>query len=165
MTEPAEGDRADRNAQPKLDPADREDLARAVDDPERRGIKERRRADQHRGQSDKAVKGSHQLRHRGHLDAPRGDEPDRPADGDRDGDLSDRGDVVDRKRRRDGDRHARHAEAVAALAGGGARQPAQGEDEAHPRDEIGDHDPRRDGGRGIMHRCDPSSCTSPASAP
>ena len=41
------------------------------------GIEEGRRADQHRRHADQAVEGRDQLRHRGHLDAPRGDQADR----------------------------------------------------------------------------------------
>ena len=50
-------------------------------------------AHEDRSQSDQRVKRRHQLRHRRHLDAPRGDQADRPADCDRDKDRAERRDV------------------------------------------------------------------------
>ena len=155
-----EGDRANRDAKAHLDPAGVVD-ALGSEDPERIGIEIGGRADQHRGHADEAVEGGDELRHRRHLDAPRGDEADRAADGDGGDDFGQAGDLVDEQRRADGDRHADHAEPVAPLAGGRARQPAQGEDEADTGDEIGDEDPGR-GRDGSLHPSGPSSCTSPA---
>ena len=154
-----EGYRTDRDAQAHLDPALGEDHA-AFSNAERAGVEERRARYQHRRHADQRMKRRNQLRHGGHRDPPRGDDADRCAKQDGSGDfryrqpiglpariicaiaiISRRSRHMREQRRHHRDRHADHAEAVAALARGRARQPAQREDEAHPRDQIGQRRP------------------------
>ena len=135
-----ERDGADRDAQAHLDQALRFDRARFAD-PEGLRAVERRRRDQHGGQTDEAVERGHQLRHRGHRDAPRDARADDAADG-KAGDDQSPGQRVahacDEQRRDHGDDHADDAVAVAVARALGRRQSAQREDEQHARDEIGE---------------------------
>ncbi len=100
-------------------------------------IEEGRRRHQHRRQPDEAVECRDELRHRRHGDPLRGDPADRAADRDRDRDLDRIGDLVRHQRRADRQRHAEHAEPVAPAAARGRGKPAQREDEACARDQIG----------------------------
>src|SRR3546814_9221107 len=64
------GDRADRDAQPHLDAADRENLPRLIGDAEGAGVEIGRRRHRDRGEANEAVERRDELRHRGHRDAP-----------------------------------------------------------------------------------------------
>ena len=117
-----------------------EDRARLADVEGLRAV-ERRGRNEHRCQPDEAVERGHQLRHRGHRDAPRDDRADDAADGEP-GDDQSPGQCIayarDEQRRDDGDDHADHAVAVAVARAFGRRQAAQRENEQHARDEIGE---------------------------
>jgi hypothetical protein len=101
-----------------------------------------RHGDQTGGHADQAVEGGDQLRHRGHGDLARDHRADAAADRHAAQDQGD-GQGVEQalgpergKRGGHGDGHADHAVAVAGLAGGRARQAAQGQDEQNPGDEV-----------------------------
>ena len=120
------------------------DQALAVDgafgaDAEGRGRVERAGGDQHRGHADQRMEGGDQLRHRRHRHAPRdhraGAAADRHAQHDQSPSREIRRRVV-RQRGDDRDRHAGHAQQIAAPAGLRIRQSAQRQDEQGAGDEI-----------------------------
>jgi hypothetical protein len=100
------------------------------------------------------VERGHELRQRGHLDAGGDEGADAAADRQPEQDQPDAAgiDTGLQQGRQHGDRHADHAVEVALPAGFGVREPAQGQDEQHRRDQVGD------GGEGGSHRLRPSSC-------
>ena len=141
---PREGDRPDGDAKPEFDAADREDLPCGIDDPEGLRIEPCAKAHHHCGKADEAVEARDKFGHRGHRDTAGDDHTDHPADGQRNADLDEIGEVVGDQRRDERDPHPDHAVAVAAARRRGARQSPQCEDEEHTAREVGEHRP---GGR------------------
>ena len=119
-----EGDRPDCNTKAEFDPANRHDLASAVDNSEGFRIEPRTKADHHGGQANEAVEARNQFRHRSHGDAAGNHDANRAADADRNQDLDDIGNVMGNQRRGDRNRHPDHAITVTRLTGGRARKSA-----------------------------------------
>ena len=132
-----EGDGADGQAERHLDQALRVDIAGRADAERFRRI-QRRGGDEHRGEADQRVERRDQLRQRRHLDAPGDERADAAADGDAEQDQQDAAADMPgcTQRRQDGDRHAGHAEQVAAARGLGVGQAAQRQDEQDGGDQI-----------------------------
>ena len=175
-----EGDRADGCTKAHLDAADGRD--NAVRSGNAKALRREEGGSSHRdgGEADEAVEGGDELRHVRHGDAPRGDDADDRADGDGGEDEAyrhwidryrvvrqsagsgDHGCMCD-QRCHDRNRHADYAVTVACLAGGWRTQPAQCEDEEHPRDQIGEHRPSgggRSAGRGMGRGSHQQGCQS-----
>ena len=138
-----EGDGADGDAERHLDKARRGDVAGRADVEGFRRI-ERAGGHEHRRQADKRVEGRHQLRHRGHGDAPGDVGADRAADA-KTQDDQECGETRPRLTQLrqgggDGNRHAGHAVEVAAPRAFRARQTAQRQDEQHAGGQIEQRD-------------------------
>ena len=130
------GHRADEHAEEDLGLVDaRFDAVQGL-----RMIHGGRDADQHRRQADKAVQGRDQLRHRRHFDARREQRADRAADHERAGEDRVAVDPRTERRHQHRDRHAEHAEHVAAARRFLRRQPAEAENEKQSGGEIRDRD-------------------------
>ena len=133
-----EGDGADGSAERHFDQALLVDVAFAADVEGRRRVEGAGRH-QHRRHADQRVEGGDQFRHGRHRHAPRDHRADTAADGDA-ADNKRPGDGARRRMRAerggDRDRHADHAELVAAPARFRTRQTAQRQDEQDAGNEI-----------------------------
>ena len=131
-----EGDRADEDAEKDLDLVNRL-LDAGERDPR---IDIARDADEDRGEADEAVEDGDQLRHLGHGDARRHQNPYRRADHDRGGENRVVADAGGIDRRGDGDRHADDAVEVAPPRRLLMAEAAEAENEQYAGADIGDGD-------------------------
>jgi hypothetical protein len=153
------GDGADGNAEAHLDQRLAVDGADGTD-AEAFGRIDGGGGDHDGGQTDEAVEGGDQLRHRGHGDAARGDRADAAADDEAEHDQAEAAgeglasaSVVTMAMR-----HADHAVGVALAGWWSDATGPQRQDEQDAGDEI------EEGGKVQGHVTSPSSCTSPACA-
>ena len=133
-----EGQGTNGDAERHLDQALRMDVAGRADVEGLRRVEGAGRH-QHGGHADQRVERGDELGHRRHRHPARDHRADRPANGDAEHDKQP-GDAVGRRvageRGSNRDRHAGHAEEIAAAARRRARQAAQRQDEQDPCDEV-----------------------------
>ncbi len=160
-----EGDGADGDAERHLEQARACDGIRLAD-AERLGGIEGAGGHEHRGEAHQRVERGHQLGHRRHRHAARDDGADAAAEQEPAGNqcpgqlLLRRADLGERGA--DGERHAEHAEQVAAARGLRARQPAQRHDEEHRSEEIEQGD--EVGAHGFNISVEPLGNSTPANS-
>ena len=132
-----EGDGTDEDAEVDLDEVD--GLGRTLVD--HGGVDIARESDQAGGEADQAVHQGDELGHLGHLHGARGVEADRAADDQRaddPGQALGEFDARPEDRGQHGERHAHHAEQVAAARGLGVRETAEAQDEEDGSAQVGD---------------------------
>ena len=132
-----EGDGADEDAEIDLDAVDGLRSAFVEDG----GVDEACESDQAGGEADQAVHQGDELGHLGHLHGARGVEADRAADdqcADDQGQALGELDARTEDRGEHGERHANHAEQVAAACALGVRETAEAQDEKDGGAQIGD---------------------------